>query len=323
MDVISIPESLQQQICGTEEIFPGSIVVQDNSAICERNGVFFRDTVCPGLDRLMLVREGSAYGSIFGYYDRNRNRLDYYSIGNMKGIQSSLSFQVGEEGPMAYGKEQHFAVELLQPLFFDNGDLNEDELSLLSTKFHQKTIGKDIVLPYARLLQKEPDAKFFSIICTHSGAMIDHIMRGSRLPMLTLDEIAKLHFLEGTEDWFTLRGQIISKLLCEGNGFYGSQLLYLWNAFRQTKQKLAELMEDDYKKVEDFMWKIRGLHDLKLDAEVAVHTNDGCFNVSCEDFILNTNPLGIFFKKHATRTMMYYFWSEVKCIKKGNKILWR
>lgn len=106
MDVISIPESLQQQICGTEEIFPGSIVVQDNSAICERSGVFFRDTVCLGLDRLMLVLEGSAYGSIFGYYDRNRNRLDYYSIGNMKGIQSSLSFQVGEEGPMAYGKEQ-------------------------------------------------------------------------------------------------------------------------------------------------------------------------------------------------------------------------
>lgn len=253
MEILEIPKETQALICGSEELFSADLTMYSkqtdaHGVVC--NCVFFRKEVYRGLERLSYIEgvKPSPFSTVFGYYDRANNRLNYYRPG-METKDKEFSFQLGIAGAKNDLEVNNFAIELIDSfLFTPDGELNQEELEQLAIDFCDVKSNKDTILWFAQMLFPHPEKSFRELLLTDISQTL---LKNTPLPLTQIvvpfDKIAIVKFLEGTEEGELFMRRVARDLVCKFDGAVAKGLLSAWKSFLAAQKGIRESTEEQFK----------------------------------------------------------------------------
>lgn len=320
MAIRDIPLDVQKQICGTEEIFFGKMSFSVGAGTPrESQCVFLRTEICPGLEKISYMQEPDITNIMLGYYDRERNLLDYY-FPELIYLENISEFALGEIGPNTDPDANRYAIQLLAPfLFIENGDLNLDELEMLGNSYDEE-LQRNTVLLFATALYADDKRSFKDIVLMNPQyTLINNKNFPNREKLIHFDTIAEVHFLRGKPNETEQALRAVREIVCTENNAVARVLYTAWHAFQEAKLELSKCKADHLEKVDKLYDDLRTIYDggAKTSVVVRVGARKTAFGVF--QLLRELSPLGI----QVGYTTPPIPWNTVSDIKYGNRILWR
>lgn len=320
MTIRDIPLDVQKQICGTEEIFFGKMSFSVGAGTPrESQCVFLRTEICPGLEKISYMKEPDITNIMLGYYDRERNLLDYY-FPELIYLKNISEFTLGEIGPNTDPDANRYAIQLLAPfLFTENGDLNLDELEMLGNSYDEE-LKRNTVLWFASALYADDKRSFKDIVLMNPQyTLINDKNFPNREKLISFDTIAEVHFLRGNPNETEQALRAVREIVCTENNAVAKVLYTAWHAFQEAKFELSKCKADHLEKVDKLYDNLHAIYDEGARTSVVVKVGTRNIEFSVLQMLHEFNPLGI----QTGYTDPPIPWNSVSIIKYSNRILWR